>query len=102
MFYLHTKIGDHHNVNLYASDYHTFMKRAKFPRGTEIIDLVIFKASGKTYAEQKESARQIAIDFQHADVCGLSWNELAEISNYFQRVGKHYGLFEEFRENGIC
>lgn len=102
MFYLHTKTGDAHNVNVYDADFDTFIERAKFPKGTEIVDLVIFKASGRTYAERKEHARQIAIDFQHADCGGLSYYEYACISDYFQRIGKRYGLTEEFRENGIC
>lgn len=56
-----------------------------------------------SYTEKKNAARQIAIDWQ---------NELSEISisseglmiaqNYFEKLGKRYGLLTEFRENGIC
>lgn len=31
-----------------------------------------------------------------------SWEELAEVGNYFYKMGKRYGLLREFHENGIC
>lgn len=59
------------------------------------------KISGKTYAEKKESARQLAIDYQLTDCGGLSWGELATISSYFETIGARYGLITEYRENAI-
>ena len=55
-----------------------------------------------TYAERKENARQIAIDWQlNESEQDLSYVELAEAGNYFYKMGKRYGLLREFRENGI-
>lgn len=73
---------------------------------SELLGCIEFKTHGKTYPERKESARDIAITFQGLDSdysgAGLSWGEYAEISSYFERVGKTYGLLGEFRENGLC
>ena len=55
-----------------------------------------------TYAERKANARQIAIDWQNeASEQDLSYGELAEAGNNFHKLGKRYGLLNEFRENGI-
>lgn len=55
-----------------------------------------------TYAERKENARQIAIDWQDAaSKQDLSYGELAEAGDHFYRLGKRCGLLREFRENGI-
>lgn len=56
----------------------------------------------KTYAELKAEKRQEAIDWQldwgnH----NYSWGEIAYYSDYFEKIGKRYGLLKEFRENGI-
>ena len=55
------------------------------------------------YQKRKEKVRNEAIDWQN-DFCNqtYSWGELAEWGNYFENLGKRYGLLEEFRENGIC
>lgn len=54
------------------------------------------------YREQKENARQIAIDWQaKASETAMSYGELAETGDYFYRLGKKYGLLTEFRENAI-
>ena len=55
-----------------------------------------------TYAEGKETARQIAIDWQlNESDYPYSYGGLAILTNYFYRLGKRYGLLREFRENGI-
>ena len=54
------------------------------------------------YQKQKESARQKAIDWQlEASEQSLSYGQLAEIGNYFYKLGKRFGLIREFRENAI-
>ena len=66
---------------------------------------LIFDLTGKTYNEKKASAQNIAIDYSLAtgnEIEPLSMNELSIISEWFARVGKHYGLLNEFRENAIC
>jgi hypothetical protein len=60
-----------------------------------------FKVSGKTYAERKENARNLAIDVQSFSWPGLYWSECAEIENELETIGKRYGLIREFRENGV-
>ena len=54
------------------------------------------------YAEKKEQVRQQAIDWQN-DFCNhnYSWGELAFYSDYFEKMGRRYGLIKEFRENAI-
>lgn len=55
-----------------------------------------------TYAEKKNRARELAIDWQlDFGNHDYSWGELAYFSAYFERLGKRYGLIGEFRENGI-
>lgn len=57
----------------------------------------------KTYAQKKEEIRQQAIDYQNSFTDGKTyfWSELAEIGAKFERLAKRYGLFKEFKENGI-
>lgn len=57
----------------------------------------------KNYKERKEAIRNEAIEFQHSFVDGKQWyySEIAEITSYFEKQGKRYGLLTEFRENGI-
>jgi hypothetical protein len=54
------------------------------------------------YQQLKEKAREIAIDYQldSADK-DISYGELAEIGEYFYKLGKRFGLLREFRENAI-
>ena len=55
-----------------------------------------------SYQERKAAAREKALDWQ-MDFANhdYSWMKLAEFSAYFEKLGKRYGLTEEFRENGI-
>lgn len=54
------------------------------------------------YQKRKEAARQEAIDWQsEASEQNLSYGELAEIGNFFYKLGKRFGLLREFRENVI-
>ena len=60
-------------------------------------------ATNKTYQEKKEAARQEAIDWQYwASEQNLSYGELADYAAHFERLGRRYGLLQEFRENAIC
>ena len=56
------------------------------------------------YPNKKEAARQDALEYQQS--YGLygkeySYSELLEKQEYFSKLGKRYGLIEEFKENGI-
>jgi hypothetical protein len=76
-----------------------------FSPDIERLAFVEFVVHGKTYAERKESIRNTAIDFQTADSevsGGLTYSEYAEVSGWFERNGRKYGLLTEFRENAIC
>lgn len=55
------------------------------------------------YQRQKERVRNEAIDWQ-LDFFNYnySWLELIAFENYFEKMGRRYGLLTEFRENGIC
>ena len=68
----------------------------------EIIGLLNFKISGKTYTEKKASLEDLAKDWQNNFACyAWGYGELAEIYNFFEKNAKKYGLLKEFKENGI-
>lgn len=67
----------------------------------DVLSVISFKVSGKTYQDKKECVRNIAIQFQHDDDGGLSMFEISEIQGWFQKVGSRYGLLKEFKENGV-
>ena len=55
-----------------------------------------------TYTEAKTRARKLAIDWQHEESQrNMSYGELAEAYERFNKLGKRFGLLGEFRENGI-
>lgn len=55
-----------------------------------------------TYTEAKARARELAIDWQYeTSQRNISYGELAEAGERFNKLGKRYGLLGEFRENGI-
>lgn len=53
------------------------------------------------YQKRKAEVREEAIEYSYSDE-ELSYEELAEIQDYFRRLGKRYGLLREFKENAIC
>lgn len=57
----------------------------------------------KTYRERQAEVRDEAIEWQ-SDFANhnYSWGELAYWSDYFETLGRRYGLLKEFRENAIC
>lgn len=57
---------------------------------------------GKTYKEKKEWLKEKAIELSNYDYHKISWIEFLNLTDYFSRHGKKYGLLKEFRENGIC
>lgn len=55
-----------------------------------------------TYEEEKEAARQEAIEWQATyNDHNYSLEELADWQIHFEKLAKRYGLTEEFLENGI-
>ena len=56
----------------------------------------------KKYLIGKNHARFFATEWQNDfDKHNYFMSELAYYSDYFERLGKRYGLLKEFRENGI-
>jgi hypothetical protein len=54
------------------------------------------------YQKQKARARQQAIERQlDFNNHGCFYSELCYYAEYFEKLGKRYGLIKEFRENGI-
>lgn len=61
------------------------------------------KTTKTTYAKKKAVARQEAIYWQNNPFQdSRSYEEIQEAAEYFEKLGKRYGLLKEFRENGIC
>lgn len=67
----------------------------------------IFRNGGEdqemtTYQKNKARARHTAQAWQAATAeNALSYGEIAESNAYFTKIGKRYGLINEFKENGI-
>ena len=67
-----------------------------------IISAVIpLQLHGSTYAERRDSLRNMAQDIQTADNGGMSYGEVATLNDYFTRQARRYGLLTEFRDNCI-
>lgn len=82
-------------------DYPSFYADTFSPE-CEIIQVIQLSTHGKNYRERKNSLKEIAVEFSHNAICGLSYEELSHIQNFFETMGKRYGLLREFRENAIC
>lgn len=55
------------------------------------------------YQENKEKARQQAIDWQNEFAeKETTYEEMFEAECHFRKLAKRYGLVREFAENGIC
>ena len=64
------------------------------------IDLAVH---GSNYESRKADVREKAITWQaHVGECDLSMGELQDWYDYFDIMGRRYGLLREFHENGIC
>ena len=61
-----------------------------------------FRLHGKTYAERKAEAHDIAVEYSYNFPVGISYGELFAIDAIFEKWGRRYGLLQEFRENAIC
>ena len=92
---------DEINVNNIYYDWNQWHAETFRPQ-TKNIDLLALKVTGKTYQERKASARDLAVMYQlQWSALPWSWGEIAEIGAYFEKIGKRYGLIEEYHENGI-
>jgi len=74
-----------------------------FSPACDVKKIIDFHVSGKTYVERKASLESIAHDVSEwFDSMYVSWLELCNISEWFETMGKRYGMLTEFRENGFC
>lgn len=63
-------------------------------------EVIAIDSRGLSYREKKAKIREEAIQWQaHFDA--MDYYSVAEWTNYFEKMGKRYGLTREFRENGI-
>lgn len=94
--------SDHDAIcNLYDDNEISIFCNETFSPDIEYIILPLH-INGKTYAERKNAARDLAIEYQAITDCGgLSYGELSAISAYFENIAARYGLLQEYRENGI-
>lgn len=61
------------------------------------------KEARERYRKRKAEIINEAIDWSLASSeKDMTWAELADKQDYFLRLGRRYGLLQEFRENGIC
>ena len=59
--------------------------------------------SKEYYNKRKEQVREEAVEYSYTwSDYSYSYGELAEIQDYFTRLGRRYGLLREFHENAIC
>lgn len=68
----------------------------------EVLSVIEFRLHGKTYHEKATAARDLAVEYSLTNYPGLSWGEVAKVQGYFEKIGRRYGLLNEFRENCIC
>lgn len=87
------------HVDILYFDYESFFEDTFNPDIT-YSNILNFKISGNTYAERKENARALAVDFQ-CNNYKISYSELLEVQAFFKRIGRRYGLINEFKENCI-
>lgn len=73
-----------------------------FNPDTRFITLIEFVSHGKDYQSRKESVRTLAIEWSNSDIEGIDYYDLQSVGLWFEKMGKRYGLMEEFEENGIC
>ena len=71
----------------------------------KVLDLIVLEIQGKTYTEKRKAAQNLAIDFdlfrnQETDI-DLSIPDYSTVENYFKKIGKRYGLTQEFKENAV-
>ena len=68
----------------------------------DIKNVISFRVKGKNYRECKNDVREKAFYFQN--ICekpNISYFELYLIQNWFFKMGKKYGLLNEFKKNAI-
>lgn len=75
---------------------------ATFCPGNTVEIITDFHLHGKTYAERKAEAHEIAVDFSYNFPVDCYWSDVLLLYELFEKWGRRYGLLDEFRENAIC
>ena len=103
MVFAKLKFTDGHTESVFCDDatfrWHTL-------HGAKAMFSLPFCVRGANYRDRQDWLYNLAVDFQ----CNndgetdfqLSYGEMGEICDFFERMGKRYGLLREFRENCIC
>lgn len=99
MFYAKYSLYGAEHSELYH-DFETYNKQTYSPLVKDIV-FIDFTIHGKDYKSRKQSLYCIAVEWSNSDPSGLSIDELCDIDDWFLRMGKRYGLTQEFRENCI-
>lgn len=65
--------------------------------------LIEFKVRGRSYAEKKNHVRNLAVEMSTLplDTWDVPWFAEGDITEWFETMGRRYGLVREFTENGI-
>ena len=98
MFYASYKTNDGEITGHLFDSYADYLEELGMATPVAIVD---FKAKGTTYAQKKDSVRQVAVEFQHSECGGMYMSEYAHVSKWFRIMGKRYGLSEEFENEGV-
>lgn len=71
----------------------------------KLIDLITLEIKGSSYTEKSNCLRDLAIDYQlfYSSDCDieLSQEDTINISEWFEKKAKRFGLTNEFLENAI-
>lgn len=103
MFYAKLRQDGQTVGNLYH-DFQDYVNDTFSPE-VETLEIVSFTVHGKNYRERRADVEDKAIICQNdyfdpdVEIDNLDWTG---ISDWFEKMGKRYGLLKEFRENAIC
>lgn len=90
-------------TNIYYS-WEIYHEKTFSPECKKIYILDLSRIKGKSYKEKQLNLRNIAIEWSNmqSETSDLSYGELNEISGFFEKYGRRYGLLREFKKEGIC
>lgn len=81
------------------------LHRETFSPDVDTLAIIPLRISGKTYAEKKDSARNLAIEVQRTICqeaeCNVPYGTHMILGDFFEKIAKRFGLLREFRENAI-
>ena len=101
MFYAKLK-QDGKETGVLYEDFQDYISDTFSPE-VETMVIIPFTVHGSSYAERRANVRETAIDFQAANDCGgLYQSDYGLIGDWFEKMGKRYGLLKELRENCVC